>query len=388
MNCSRIVALLVTAFAASPVLACLWDYDTIKMERERFPEVLEMITGKFLRHSPELYQWRVEDRQQKLLQIESSPDRADWYDDLAVAHSKLGDHAKAIELMLEKEKQFPGLYKTRANLGTFYIFAGRLEEAAEQIELALKIDPNAHFGREVYQLQLVRYLLECQQDDAIRFPLRSQTDAPPIGAIGFARFLLHNKRPEDQDAEIKKATRAVLGMMHFANFESPVLLESLGDLLRYGGREDAKQLAARAYLKASYVVKDEAVRKAYRETGKLSLGMQLAENSTRELSLEALEAELAEEIAAGDAWYANIHADEKAWIAAGLNPDEEFTRKYHQSAPVATAETPARTATATIAIVAIVMLGVIWFWHARSRTGTTLRDYSASQTRSPTSPVE
>ena len=48
------------------VFACLWDYDTLKQERARFPETLELITGKFLRHSKEFYEWRIQDRLQKL----------------------------------------------------------------------------------------------------------------------------------------------------------------------------------------------------------------------------------------------------------------------------------------------------------------------------------
>jgi hypothetical protein len=46
--------------------ACLWDYDTLRQERARFPGALELITGKFLRHSPEFYQWRIEDRRRRL----------------------------------------------------------------------------------------------------------------------------------------------------------------------------------------------------------------------------------------------------------------------------------------------------------------------------------
>ena len=44
--------------------ACLWDNDTLQMERLRFPSVLEIITGKFVRHSPAYYAWRIVDRKQ------------------------------------------------------------------------------------------------------------------------------------------------------------------------------------------------------------------------------------------------------------------------------------------------------------------------------------
>ena len=46
--------------------ACLWDSDTLQQERARFPSTLEIITGKFLRHSPEFYEWRIKDRTEKL----------------------------------------------------------------------------------------------------------------------------------------------------------------------------------------------------------------------------------------------------------------------------------------------------------------------------------
>lgn len=64
------------AFApAEPVLtllsgartdACIRDRDTLKMERARVPDVLELITGKFRPHSVEYYGWRVQDRQTPL----------------------------------------------------------------------------------------------------------------------------------------------------------------------------------------------------------------------------------------------------------------------------------------------------------------------------------
>lgn len=68
-------------------IACLWDYDTIQMERQEFPTALELITGKFLRHSDVYYQWRIEDRTPKL----SASPSAELFDDLAVAHEKLGN---------------------------------------------------------------------------------------------------------------------------------------------------------------------------------------------------------------------------------------------------------------------------------------------------------
>ena len=123
MRCLRflitwILAILITG---NTTWGCLWDYDTLQMERARFPETLELITGKFLRHSRAFYLWRIEDR---LRHLETDSDHLRFLDDLAVAYDKMGQHGKAVETMQRKEKIEAGGYGTYANLGTFYIHSG------------------------------------------------------------------------------------------------------------------------------------------------------------------------------------------------------------------------------------------------------------------------
>jgi len=65
----------------------------LAMERQRFPSALELIAGKFLHHSKEFYRWRIADREKKLA---ADPENLAWYDDLAVACDKVGEHEKAI----------------------------------------------------------------------------------------------------------------------------------------------------------------------------------------------------------------------------------------------------------------------------------------------------
>jgi tetratricopeptide (TPR) repeat protein len=141
---------LLTCFLLTPAvaLACLWDSDTLKQERYHFPETLELVTGKFLRHSKEFYEWRIQDRVAKL---KSEPKNLTYLDDLAVAYEKVGDHDKAIETILKKEEIQPGIYETYSNLGTFYILTGEFEKGLPFIDKALAINPDAHFGSEKYQ---------------------------------------------------------------------------------------------------------------------------------------------------------------------------------------------------------------------------------------------
>ncbi|MDB5388384.1 MAG: hypothetical protein JWM11_4030, partial [Planctomycetaceae bacterium] len=171
------------------VFACIWDYDTLKQEQSRFPKVLELITGKFLRHSKEFYEWRIQDR---LTRLKREPSNLAWHDDLAVAYEKTGQHAKAIETMLEKEKLKPGEYETYANLGTFHILAGDFELGLPLIDKALAINPNAHFGREKYQKWLVEYALSRRIGNQLNFPLRTSVkynQLNPAKRIDFLVFL-------------------------------------------------------------------------------------------------------------------------------------------------------------------------------------------------------
>src|SRR4029078_4407708 len=98
-------------------------------------------------------------------------------------YEKTGQHEKAIETILIKEKIKPGLYETYSNLGTFYILAGDLEKGLPYIDKALAIDPDAHFGRERYQKWLVEYALSRRQGGKLAFPVFGDPD------LGFGGFL-------------------------------------------------------------------------------------------------------------------------------------------------------------------------------------------------------
>ncbi|MCA9014907.1 MAG: hypothetical protein KDA77_06195 [Planctomycetaceae bacterium] len=367
----RIFILLLTFSLITPAhcLACMWDYDTLEMERQRFPYAQELITGHFLRHSDAYYEWRIVDRSKK------SPDErtSAEYDDLAVAYDKLGQHEKAIETIEEKIDRWPEerRYESEANLGTFLIHAGRQEEGLPHINRAIEMNPDAHFGREVYQKLLVEYVIQ-KRAAGVALPLNQ--DYGP-GPIGFAAFLVkqQNIKQADQDEEIQKATKGILGMMRFGNYRSPILLEALGDLLvAVYWQHDSKLLAARAYLKASYEVASEPAKTLYRERAKQILDLQVARD------LNQLEAELQQEIEQANQFFGQIEADEIAWAAAGKNLDREYGVKYYNQPilDVSNAkypQDPEKKITMILVIVAasfvlalIAAIVVIWKWGWKS----------------------
>jgi len=253
-------------------------------------------------------------------------------DDLAVAHEKLGDHEQAIELISAQLAETPDRYETHANLGTFYIHAGDFEQGLKHIDRAIEINPDAHFGRERYQRELVRYLLSRKTDGKTSFPL-NPAERKFRGRAGFATHLWNDEVEEVAPEDVKKAIQGVLGMMRFGNYDSPVLLEALGDLLLTGGgRENARQLAARAYLKASYEVEDKEAVQAYRKLATEALAMQLRDPGTNDpLKLPEVEKQLKKEIAAAAKFRREIATDEARWIRAGQDPEAAYQKKYYQA---------------------------------------------------------
>ena len=369
MSRSRVLwcaGLLLLLAVSRPVAGCLWDTDTLAMERRTFPDILELITGKFLRHSTEFYQWRIKDR---LARIESEPNNLALYDDLAVAYDKTGEHQLAIATMQRKEAIKPGLYETAANLGTFHIHAGDLEAGIPFLKQAIEINPDAHFGREIYQVVLVQYVLEHKpKDGPLKLPLQ-ETLADGYPMSNFGRFMVAQLDSNDEQSEIKAGIQGIAGMMRFGNHNSPVLLEALGDLLvAQNHPADARRMAARCYLRASQMVEDKQAKEEYRALARKALGLQLDGLTRQQLDLNTLEQRLAAELQEADQWYAQVRADELKWIADGADVDQEFGRKYYRQ-PVVGSNAQALMDLAAKVLVAAAVLSVslivLGFWLRR-----------------------
>ncbi|WP_405208987.1 tetratricopeptide repeat protein [Aquimarina sp. LLG6339-5] len=322
--------------------SCFWDYDTIEMERMQFPDVIELISGKFLRHSPEFYQWRIQDRKEKL---EKSPDNLELYDDLAVAYSKIGNDAKAIQIILKKDSIAPNNYKTYANLGTFYIHNGQLEKGIEFIDKAIAINLDAHFGREIYQRYLVEYIMSKTKNGKIALPLSVDLSPnfdrfPRYKSDNFYTFLTDKYSAKTgiplensvfPEEELHKAIKGVMGMMKFGNHDSPILLETLADLLIANAwKKGARQLAARAYFKASYHSKQPETKSIYKQKVAFALYHQYTKKGGKRFTVQELEELLKQEITEGNDFFQRIRSDEIKWIQLGQNPEEEFSKKYYQ----------------------------------------------------------
>lgn len=174
-------ALLLTPLAG----ACYNDRDTLGFELENRPNVQRALTGRFERNPAQYYAMRVE-------RLRAKPSlTAAEYDDLAVALDRQGKGEEALAA-IEKKGKLPNLskddrYRFYANRGTIHAHhwlhegakasqIAEIKQAEADIAQALKINPNAHFGREAAQLEVIRWLISVKANRKHAVPLAEYLD--------------------------------------------------------------------------------------------------------------------------------------------------------------------------------------------------------------------
>jgi len=154
----------------------------------RFAMVEDVLHERLAKHGTAYYQERVKRDRKKL--DEAKRGSKPWFDhadDLGVGLERLGRSAEGAEILRDKlqEQQKAGLtgrelYSTYANLGTFLIhdaFKGtmagdetarqRFKEGLELVRKSVEVNPQAHFGRERWQVAIAEFLLACSEDPSL-----------------------------------------------------------------------------------------------------------------------------------------------------------------------------------------------------------------------------
>ena len=234
---------------ASPAHACLWDYDTFKEESIGRRELVQVLGGDLQKHSRAFYEAKVAYTRPM---IDGGGAPKERYDDLAVALARLGQLDEAIAVLGEKERRFPGEYTTLANLGTFLGMKGELQGSLEKLERAVAKWPDAHFGREVFQVQLLKLLLRAQKDPELlrrENLLGLEMDVTDAGIKGTSYSKARKRRAATAASPVPaKAIEALVGMIRFGEAqELPAVWSALGWALMWQGDT---QLAIRAMRRA------------------------------------------------------------------------------------------------------------------------------------------
>ena len=153
----------------------------------RFAMVHDVLTERFARHGKAYYTERNRLVQKELQQLKDqakpgqkpSDKYFDLLNDLGAGYEALGQHDAAISVMRDKLKEQEALgikgrdlYTTYANLGTFLIHENfvkartgdatakqLLREGLDFVHKSIEVNPQAHFGRELWQAAAVEFML-------------------------------------------------------------------------------------------------------------------------------------------------------------------------------------------------------------------------------------
>lgn len=235
-----------TLLAAAASLACLWDKDTLQEESLEQKDVAAIVNGDLGKHSYAFYAAKITYTRALVDKGDAPKER---YDDLAVALARTGKLDQAIAVLAEKEKKFPGEYTTEANLGTFLAMKGDLDGAIAHLEAGIKINPDAHFGREKYQLQLLRDARAAKTATTKPDPCATLFGVSTNGEDAMwilkpGKIVGHDK----MKLPPKDAVVAMAGLIRFGVADkNPAVWYNLGVALAYQGH---KQMAVRALRRA------------------------------------------------------------------------------------------------------------------------------------------
>ncbi len=261
--------LLLLAFAA-PLSACLWDYDTLAQESKGMPDVKAAIVGGFPRNPPLYYEMRLE-RVTRLLA--ENPDDLDAYDAAGVACDRLGRSDEAIEWMARKLAAMERIgydasqhaqpnhrYRYLANLGTFHAHrwfkngAKRGDTAdmlrgRELIAQAIKENPDAHFGREKYQLMAMEWVIALRPFDELIPDAQGVPQKPwPLpNMLGISMqdaYIVHDNDDELAELGLAGAIEGLSGLIVMGNaWESIDTYYALAMAVQVSGRSSLAALA-------------------------------------------------------------------------------------------------------------------------------------------------
>jgi hypothetical protein len=316
--------------------ACLWDSDTLATEAKGVPDVVRAITGRFERNPPLYYEIRLKIAAGR---VAARSDDFDAYDDAGVACDRLGRGDEAIAWMEKKRERLDEAeargrdvarhrYRYLANVGTFWAHrwfrAGvdrtrivELQVARDFIAEAIRLNPQAHFGREPYQLKVLDWVISPPPLDS-----RPYADLPT--------FVDFHPGRDDPHA----AVEALSGLIMLGNaWESVDVFNALVRALDADGERTSVAMLAR--WRCLELV----------DQGKGSLvpvapkGAALRDRIARPFSepqqgklLEYLYRRLRDE---ADAWHKSRTDFMAGRLGRGLHPDKDadFWSGYHEPAP-------------------------------------------------------
>jgi hypothetical protein len=257
--CAALLAFVV----AAPGFACIWDSDTLAQEAEGELDAVRAIVGFFPRNPPIYYEMRLA---RAAKDIVGNADNLAAYDDAGASCDRLGRGDEAIAWMEKKLERLDALkaagredaehrYRYLANVGTFWAhrwFAQgqdreRIEEmrtAAAFIREAIALNPDAHFGREKYQLMAMEWIVD---PPPALDTYGNLSKVPSLLGLNERGHPVSNS-PINSPTALEDAIEGLVGLVALGNaWESPDVFQSLAISLQATNASSVALLAQLRY---------------------------------------------------------------------------------------------------------------------------------------------
>jgi hypothetical protein len=341
----RLFAVVAFVLIGARVEGCLQHIDSLQLERSWQREQVQIVTGRFIRYPALYYEMRIA---RIVSELEHDPTQLSLYDDAAVATELLGRSDQAIEWMQRKWQQLQTasgtereehLFRYKANLGTFlahrWVTRGANRGAMEDllaartlITEAIAMRPNAHFGRERYQLKAIEWLIS---PPAAATSMKVVPDF--LGLVAGTELPTGSRYDQTAINQHPDAKEGLLGLIALgAGWHSVDVLNALSRYLDATG--DAENAALVRY-RIEEVVRAGG-RSLYPDAprGRSVLGMVGSPVRSRELR-HALPGIYREMRWQADTWLAHRWAYMMPRLKAGLHPDTDtdFWSEYREPTP-------------------------------------------------------
>lgn len=388
------------------LLACINDRDTDALVEEArdLPELGYIVTGRFDRNPPLYYQMRIQRILSEIRTAEKEETEIQLlllHDDIAAAYDRLGKSDEAVQWMEKKRQwlvklapQFRGgdensdirenWYRYHANVGTFlahrWLRAGakpetlsQMKAARDHIAKALKIKPNAHFGRERFQLKTMEWIIDlCQRkasakQGATYDPKTSSTsDVLTLGA-----YILKTEKPEE-------AVTGLAGLVALGNaWESVDVFDAIAQCLYKMRKARVGYLTSLRVKELLTDGKQSFVAKGY-FTGERMEAIAEMESRFKLAHMKATEEKFQELRAGAEKWHKHRTEFMLAQLKAGKHPDtnQDFWNGYTE-VPAVSLDIPWQKEAGTnlsaflihnlwlvgmvlLSIVAVILWGGVW----------------------------
>jgi hypothetical protein len=349
----------------------------------RFAMVHDVVHDRYPRHGSAYYQER---NRQVRAAIEKNkdadglppPDQFGLIDDLGVGLDILGEHDEAVRWLRLKLKaqetlglQGKALYTSYANLGTFIIHGSaaramqgdkaaqeRVREGLRYLHQSIEVNPDAHFGREIWQAVIGKFMLAVSKNrrllleyDMIGNSLKDDYHAG-VGPQAFSTRSFHNDTVRQVDGFLKNPVvgndrerlrthinvvgsedilrswkpvpfdepcLGIIGMWRLGGGANPHFALALGEtMMRVNQRRLAWSAYQRAIREAKRFSSDEEVRAKFIEHCKArQKAFPFNEEETKEL-----ERRCASELLIGQGFQRAYQKYEEEQIAAGKDLDD------------------------------------------------------------------